>query len=123
MVDIASAFAFSIATFSTTVDEKKEIKKFCGNFSTNMRLLTHKDQDVLPHFDEIDESQIRLKGSSLNQVLIDNHDQVGDRGKTKGQLLLERLFGFCKTFKIVTRIFHFHLNLKTADLQDLFIQL
>ena len=73
----------------------------------------------MSHFHKIDESQNGIKGSSLNQKLTDNQEQVDDRGKVKAQLPLEHLFGFCKTFKKNTKKLSFHLNLKTADLQEL----
>ena len=38
-----------------------------------MRLFTNKNQDLLSHFDNTDESQNGFKGSSLNSLLIDNH--------------------------------------------------
>ena len=49
-------------------------------------------------------------------MLIDNHI-VANRGKIKGYLYLEEIFGFCKSFKKVTKNLGFHLMLKTKDLQ------
>ena len=51
-------------------------------------------------------------------MLINNHTDA-NRGKIKGYLYLEDIFGFCKTFKKVTKNLGFHLMLKTNDLQDI----
>ena len=42
-----------------------------------------------------------------------------NKGKIKGYLYLEDVFGFCKKFKKVTKNLGFHLMLKTKDLQDI----
>ena len=42
-----------------------------------------------------------------------------NKGKIKGYLYLEDVFGFCKSFKKVTKNLGFHLMLKTKDLQDI----
>ena len=110
VVNIAFAYAFSIAPLSTMGGEGIEVNKHVGHLSTLMRVLTAKDGDLLSYFDKIDESLNGKKGSSLNQILIANLEQVTDRVKIKGQLPLERLFGFCKTFKNFTEILVFHLN-------------
>ena len=39
--------------------------------------------------------------------------------QNKGILYLEDIFGFCKSFKKVTKILEFNLMFKTADLQDI----
>ena len=55
-------------------------------------------------------------------MLIDNHDIVGQeviKGKIKGQLALENIFGLSKTFKKVTKNLGFHVTFRTADLQDI----
>ena len=52
-------------------------------------------------------------------MLNNNHDIAANKGKIKGQLPLEHIFGFRKTFKKITKQFGFHLTLKTADLQDI----
>ena len=56
-------------------------------------------------------------------MLIDNHSVPINRGKVTGQLPLEHIFVFCKTFKKITKIFGFHLTFKTAGLQDFFFTL
>ena len=54
-------------------------------------------------------------------MLINNHKE-DNRGKIKGQLPLEHIFGFCKSFKKVTKNLGFHLKMKTIDLQIFFSQ-
>ena len=50
-------------------------------------------------------------------MLIDKHSDA-NKGKIKGYLYLEDVFGFCKTFEKVTEYLGFHLMFKTANLQD-----
>ena len=52
-------------------------------------------------------------------MLINNHTEAVNQGKIKGQLLLEDIFGFCKTFKKITKNLGFHKTLKTNDLQNI----
>ena len=91
--------------------------KFLGQVATIMRALTSKDGDLLSYFDNIDESQAESNNTSLKQMLINNHSEEANRGKIKGQLILENIFGFCKTFKKITKNLGFHITLKTNDLQ------
>ena len=51
-------------------------------------------------------------------MLIDNHIDA-NKSKIKGYSYLEKIFGFCKSFKKVAKILGFHLMLKTNDLQDI----
>ena len=51
-------------------------------------------------------------------MLIDNPTDA-KKGKMKGYLYLEDIFGFCKTFKNVTKYLGFIMMLRTAHLQDL----
>ena len=50
-------------------------------------------------------------------MLINNHTDA-NKGKIKGYLYLEDIFGFCKTFEKVTKKLGFHLMIKTNDSQD-----
>ena len=55
-------------------------------------------------------------------MLIDNHNTPGqevNKGKIRGQLALENIFGFCKSFKKITTTLGFHITFRTADLQDI----
>ena len=51
-------------------------------------------------------------------MLIDNHTDP-NKGKLKRYLYLEDIFGFCKTFKKVTKNLGFHVTFKTNDLHDI----
>ena len=95
--------------------------KFLGQVSTIMRDLTSKDGDLLSYFDNINhtDENTSMNNISLNVRLINSHSVEVNRGKIKGQLALEHLFVFCKTFKKITKNLGFHLNFKTADLQNI----
>ena len=51
-------------------------------------------------------------------MLINNHFDA-NIGKIQGYFYVEDIFGFCKTFKEVTKNLGFHLSFKTNDLQDI----
>ena len=53
LLNNAFAYAFSIATLSTTGGKKIEQNKHVGHVSTIMRLLTSRDGDLLSYFDKI----------------------------------------------------------------------
>ena len=114
------AFAFNTfkhASISTTSGSEIEINKYVGPTSTMMRVLTSKDGDIISYFDKIDETQI--DDTSLKRRLIENHTIAANNGKITGQLFLEHIFRFCKTFKKITKGLGFHISFKTADLQDI----
>ena len=55
-------------------------------------------------------------------MLIDNHNIVGqevNKGQIRGQLPLEHYFGFCRSFKKITKNLGFHVIFRTADVQDI----
>ena len=95
--------------------------KFLGQVSTNMRSVTSKDGAISSHFDKFNDGNTNasINNTSLKQILIDNHTIPDNRGKNKGQLLLEDIFGFCKTFEKITKNLGFHITLKTNDLQNI----
>ena len=51
-------------------------------------------------------------------TLIDNYLNA-NKGKIKGYLYLEDIFGFCKTFKKVTKNLVLVITFKSANLQDI----
>ena len=51
-------------------------------------------------------------------MLIENHTDAS-KAKIKRYLNVQDIFGFCKTFRKVTKTLGFHLMLKTNDLQDI----
>ena len=98
LINNAFAFCFSQATLSTTGGMDIEDIKYVGQISTIMRLLTSKDADLSSYFDKNGESVID-NDNPLKQILINNHTVDANKGRVKGQLALENIFGFCKTFK------------------------
>ena len=106
-----------------------EHNKFCGQISTVMKVISNKDEDLLSQFGNINENDIpllerlvdlppQIRGTPHQKMLIDNHTDA-NKGKIKGYLYLEDIFGFCKTFKKVTKNLGFHLLFKTANLHDI----
>ena len=83
-----------------------------------MRLLTSKDSDLSSCFDKNGENALNIN-NVLKQIIIDNHTEPANKGEIKGHLSLEHIFGFCKTFKKITKNLGFHLTFKMNDLQDI----
>ena len=119
LVNNAFAYCIKEATLSFTGGSEIEQNKYVGPISTIMRVLTNKDGDLMSYFDNINETQAGINNSSLKQILIDNHTVAANKGKIVGQLPLEHIFGFCKTFKKITKGLGFQLTLKTPDLQNI----
>ena len=115
------AYVFQEAVLATTSGSNLEHNKFVGQISTIVRVLTSKDGDLLSQFDNINEGNKNddFDSTSLKQMLIDNHEDDADRGKIKAQLAHEQIFGFCKSFKKVTKNLGFEITLKTANLQKI----
>ena len=118
LINNAFAYCFSQATLSTTGGMDLEDIKYVGQVSTIMRLLTSKDSDLSSYFDKNGESVID-NDNPLKKILINNHAQEANKGKLKGHLALENIFGFCRTFKKITKNLGFHLKFKMNDLQDI----
>ena len=118
LVKNAFAYCFNEATLATTGGMEIEHNKYVGQVSTIRRLLTFKDGDLSSYFDKNGESVID-NDNPLRKTLINNHVREANKGKIKGQLALEFIFGFCKTFKKITKNLGFHLTFKVNDLQDI----
>ena len=73
----------------------------------------------LSQFDNINEGDTDFDSTSLKKMFIDNHENDANRGRVKAQLPLEHIFGFCKSFKKITKILGFELTFKTANLQNI----
>ena len=73
---------------------------FVSQISTTMRASTStcKDGDFLSHFDKVYEAQAQIQVISPKHLLIKNH-VAANRSKMKGQLPLDQIFGFCRTYK------------------------
>ena len=129
LVNNGFAFCFKEARLSTTIGSDIEHHKFCGQISTIMKVLSNKDDDLLSQFGNINENDtpllerladlpVQIRDTPHQKMLIDNHTDANE-GKIKEYLYLEDIFGFCKTFKKVTKNLGFHLTFKTANLQDI----
>ena len=129
LVNNGYAFCFEEASLSTNIGSDIEHNKFCGQVSTVMKVISNKDDDLLYQFGNINENDIpvlerladlptQIRSTPHQKMLIDNHLD-GNKSKIKGSLYLEDIFGFCKTFKKVTKIFGFIITFKTANLQDI----
>ena len=118
LINNAFAYCFTQATLSTTGGMDLEDIKYVGQVSTIMRLLTSKDSDLSSYFDKNGESVIDNDNPS-KKILFNNHAQEANKGKLKGHLALENIFGFCRTFKKITKNLGFYLKFKMNDLQDI----
>ena len=118
LVNNGFAFCFKEATLATTGGMEIEVNKYVGPVSTIMRMITSKDGDLSSYFDKNGESVID-NNNPLKKILINNHAVEVNKGKVKGQLALEHIFGFCRTFKKITKNLGFHLTFKMNDLQDI----
>ena len=98
-----------------------------------MKVIPINDGDFLSHFDKINEIDNPLlerladlppqnRSTPYQKMLTDNPIDA-NKGKIKGYLYLEDIFGFCKTFKKVTKTLGFHLMLETNDSKILYIHL
>ena len=94
-----------------------------------MRVISNKDGDLLSQFDNINENGIpilerlqdlpvQIRDTPHQKMLINNHTD-SNKGKIKGYLYLEDIFGFCRTFKKGTKNLGFHITFKTNDLQKI----
>ena len=97
----AFAHLFKEAVVATTAGSKIEVNKYVGPVSTFMRVLTSKDGDFSSNFDKNIEGKIR--DTTMNEKLFDNHTIQANKGKTYGQLVLQNLFGLCNTYKKVKK--------------------
>ena len=118
LINNAFAYCFSQATLSTTGGMDIEDIKYVGVVSTIMRMITSKDSDLSSYFDKNGESVLD-NDNPLKKILINNHAVEANKGRIKGHLALEHIFGFCKTFKKITKNLGFHLKFKMNDLQDI----
>ena len=94
-----------------------------------MKKISKKDDNLLSQFGNINVNGMSLlerltdlppqiRDTPHLKMLIDNHSDP-NKSKIKRYLNLEDIFGFCKTFKKVTKNLGFHLMFKTIDLQDI----
>ena len=124
----AYALCFKEARLSTTLGSDIETN-ICGQVSTIMKVISNKDDDLLSQIGNVNENDIpflerladlkpQIRSTPHQKMLINNHFDA-NKGRKKGYLNLEDVFGFCKTFKKVPDNLGFHLMFKTKDLQDI----
>ena len=99
MINNAFTYCFGETRLSTTGGSDIEHNNYVGEVSTIMRALTSKYGDLLFHSDKIDESEAENENTSPNHHLVNNHELLANKGKIKGLLPLEHIFGLYKTFK------------------------
>ena len=128
LVNNGYAFCFKEARLSTNIGSDIELNKFCGQVSTIMKVISNKDDDLLSQFGNFNENDKpllerladlppQIRSTPHQKKLIDNHTDP-NKGKIKGYLYLEDIFGFCKTIKMVTKNLGFTITFKAANLQD-----
>ena len=129
LVNNGFAFCLKEGRLSTTLGSDIEHYKFCGQVSTIAKVISKKDGDVLSQFDYINENDIpvlerladlppQIRSTPHQKMLIKNHINA-NKGKIKRYLCQRDIFGFCKSFKKVSKNLGFHLMFKTANLQDI----
>ena len=129
LVKIGFAFCFKEARLSSSIGSDIEHNKFCRQVSTIMKMISNKGGDLSSQFDSNNEIHNPILSRNFDlppqirslhhqKKLIDNHIDA-NKGKFKGCLYLEDIFGFFKNFKKVTKKLGFHLMLKTNNLQDI----
>ena len=115
LVENGLTYIIQEGRLSTSSGTEIQNNKYLGRVSTLMTLLTQKDGDLSPYFDESDETEGGFTSSLLKHMLIDTHSNENNRGKIITNLPVERIFGFCKTFKKISEGFGFQLQLETSN--------
>ena len=92
------AYRFKQVTLATTGGMDFEDIKYFGQKSTIMSLLKSKDSGLSLCFDKNGEEALD-NNNPLKQIIINNHAEEVNKDKTKGQIPLEHIFGFRKTFR------------------------
>ena len=115
LVNHALAYVFQEGRLSTSAGTEIEHNKNLGKVSTIMRLLTQKVGDLSSYFDRIDETEAGIANPTLKHLLIHSHTNDDNRGKIRANLPLEHVFGFCETFKKISKGLGFELQLKTSN--------
>ena len=98
LINNAFAYCFKETRLSTTGGSVLEHNKYVGKFSNILRMLTNKDGDLSSYFDKAVEDALD-NINILKQILINDHNEALNKGETKGQLALEHIFRFSKTFE------------------------
>ena len=108
----ASGYCFKEARLSTTGSGDIEHNKYVGQMSTIMRAFSSKGGDLLSHLDKNDEAESEINVTSLEQILVNNHDVAAKKGKIKGLLTFEHISRISRTCKKILNNYDFILHLK-----------
>ena len=119
LINNAFAYCFKEGRLSTNGGSDLDYNKHVGQVITIMRSLTSKDSDLSSCFDKSGESPL-IDYNLLKRILINNHRDA-NKGKYKTRLDLEHIFGFCKTFKKLTKNLAFKFSFKSANLQNIIL--
>ena len=90
-----------------------------------MRVISNKDGDSLSQFDNNNENDIPILERLANlpveirdtphQKMLKNNQTDANKGKIKGYFYIEDIFGFCETFKKLTKNLGSHIVFETND--------
>ena len=82
MVNNGFAYCFKEARLGTTLESDIGITKFCGPISTNMKIISNRDDDLLSQFDNLNENDI-----PIIERLANLPPQIGDTPHQKKLLI------------------------------------
>ena len=103
LVNNGLVYIFQEGRLSTSAGTENEHNKNLGKVSKILRLITEKDGDLSSYFDKIVETEAGITNSTVKHLLFDSHTNDDNKGKIRANLPLEYIFGFCKTFKKITK--------------------
>ena len=113
LVNNAFAFCFEEERLSSILGSDIEHNKFCCQVSTILKSISSKYGDLLSQFDNVNEDYIPILSgradsppqiqSTPHQKRLMNIHTDANKGKIKGYLNVEDIFGFCRSFKKVTK--------------------
>ena len=129
LVNNGFAYYFKGARLSFTIGSDIEHNNFCDQVSTIMKLISNKDGHILSQVDNNNENDIpilqrladlppQIRDTPQQKMVINNHTDA-NKSKIKRYLYVKDKFGFCKSFKKVTKILGFHIMLKRDNLQNI----
>ena len=86
------AYCFREAKFSTTGGSDFEYKKYVGQVSLIIRVLTSEDGDLISHFDKCDETGSQIGNTSKKHLIINNHDIAAKKTKNREPTTIKTYF-------------------------------
>ena len=109
LVKIGFAFCFKEARLSNSLGSDIGTNKFCGQVSTFMEVISNEDGELLYQIDKYNENDVlicervadsppQIRSTPHRKMFSNNHTDP-NKGKKKGYLCSEDIFGFCKNSK------------------------